>query len=71
MIEKVDTDTYVLECDMCGTTADEIFDDFEEVVEFKRNRDNGWRSRKDSNGEWGDLCPDCYKERYGYKYGRD
>jgi hypothetical protein len=61
--------TFDLICDSCGESPNENFDDFMEAVEYKK--DNGWRSHKNGDGEWEDLCPDCYKERCGYRYGRD
>jgi hypothetical protein len=49
---------YTLECDICGQEANESFDSFYEAVEYKKDRSNGWHSRKE-NGEWLDICPDC------------
>lgn len=50
---------YVLTCDECGDSADARFRDFKEAVDWKKDKRNGWRSRKDKNGEWGDVCPIC------------
>jgi hypothetical protein len=57
MIEKTYRNTYTLFCDHCGDECDEVFDGFEEAVEYKK--DNGWRSVKDRNGDWHELCPSC------------
>ena len=47
-----------LSCDICGAEADEEFDSFYEAVEWKKNKENGWISRK-KDGEWEDVCPEC------------
>lgn len=47
-----------LECDQCGAEPKEIFDDFYEAVAWKKDRDNGWRSKKIKE-EWEDHCPPC------------
>jgi hypothetical protein len=52
-------DSFVLTCDICGEEANEMFDTFQEAVDFKRDRENGWISRKTS-GEWEDVCPNCH-----------
>lgn len=57
-IEGSDDDGYELRCDSCGEAAEEQFDEFMEAVAFKKERSNGWRSRK-RGGSWEDLCPDC------------
>ena len=57
MIEKIDENTFSLQCDNCGDDADEFFDSFMEAVDFKK--DNGWKSLKDSQGYWQELCPSC------------
>jgi len=49
-------DIYILNCDICGEEALEIFDDFYDTVQYKK--DNGWKSQK-RNGEWEDVCPEC------------
>jgi hypothetical protein len=46
-------------CDSCGDDCEEFFDTFQEVVEFKREKENGWRSVKDKDGYWQDICPAC------------
>lgn len=68
MIEK-SMGTFDLTCDVCGDGPDESFDEFMDAVEYKK--DNEWRSHKNDYGEWEDLCPECYKKKWGYKYGRD
>ena len=30
-----------------------------DLVEFKKDRVNGWRSTKNIDEDWEDLCPDC------------
>lgn len=57
MIENVGG-IYYLECDICGKDSGIDFDDFMEVVNWKKNRDNGWISRK-TNNQWEDVCDDC------------
>jgi hypothetical protein len=59
MIEKVDGDEFVLSCDNCGDECDEIFESFYEAVEYKKDEDNGWRTIKDKDGDWQELCPAC------------
>ena len=49
--------SYILVCDVCGEDAREIFDEFYDAVAYKRWE--GWKSRKDEDGEWLDVCPDC------------
>lgn len=48
---------YFLYCDVCGYPADEQFDEFMDAVEFKKRE--GWKSRKDEDGNWEDICPEC------------
>ncbi len=49
---------YYLECDICGEDSKEDFDDFWEAVEWKKDKSNGWISRK-VDGDWEDVCPEC------------
>lgn len=49
---------YSLECDVCGNEADTEFECFLDAVEFKKDAENGWKSRKVS-GQWQDVCPEC------------
>jgi hypothetical protein len=58
-IEKIDEGDYRLACDYCGEWHDDPFDRFYDAVEFKKDRDNSWRSVRDHEGEWWDLCPAC------------
>jgi hypothetical protein len=60
MIEKIDRDEFVLSCDNCGDVCEELFDDFQDAVDYKKDADNGWRTIKDKNGDWCELCPACY-----------
>ena len=46
----------LLVCDDCG--EEEEFLSFEEALNFKRDKDNGWRSAKE-DGVWCDFCPSC------------
>lgn len=50
---------YIPICDICG---DELFgqDEFGNAVERKKL--NGWKSRKDENGDWIDICPECQRK---------
>jgi hypothetical protein len=57
MIEKLDDGDFVLSCDNCGDM--EVFDTFQDAVDYKKDRDNGWRTIKDKNNDWCDLCPAC------------
>lgn len=50
---------FVLECDWCGSDSGELFDEFMDAVEWKKERSNGWKSKKNPDGDWEDLCPDC------------
>ena len=60
-IEKYDKDDFRLFCDHCGDECDEIFETFQDAVDFKVDRDNGWASVKDKDGVWNELCPSCNK----------
>jgi hypothetical protein len=55
MIER-EYGTFHLCCDFCGEEPDEIFDEFQDAVNYKKNHD--WESRK-IKGTWFDVCPDC------------
>jgi hypothetical protein len=59
MIEGNKTDGYTLSCDHCGEDDDELFDDFQDAVDYKKDEDNGWRTIKDKNGDWCELCRTC------------
>jgi 5-methylcytosine-specific restriction endonuclease McrA len=61
MIEEFDEDDFRLSCDHCGETCDEFFETFDDAVDYKVDRDNGWASVKDKNGDWQELCPSCNK----------
>ena len=58
MIYKEFGGCYCLTCDVCGEEADKLFDEFNDAVEWKKNRDNGWRS-VNIEGEWQEHCPEC------------
>jgi hypothetical protein len=54
---------YCLICDICGEEADEeVFSTFDEAVDYKV--DSEWISRK-QDGEWADICPNCYSIKGG------
>lgn len=57
-IEKTSLETYELECDVCGDDAGIDFDTFMEAVDWKKDKSNGWTSKK-IGGDWHDVCPDC------------
>jgi hypothetical protein len=59
MIERDDMHEYVLSCDNCGDVCDEMFESFYDAVEYKKDKDNGWRTIKDKSGGWQELCPAC------------
>jgi hypothetical protein len=63
VIEKVDKDEFILSCDHCGDECGdecgEIFETFYDAVEYKKDKDNAWRTIKDKNNDWYDLCPAC------------
>jgi hypothetical protein len=59
MIVKTDRDEFVLSCDNCGDECDEVFEDFYDAVDYKNEPDNGWRTIKDKNSDWCELCPAC------------
>jgi len=61
MIEKYGVDDFRLTCDYCGEECDEIFETFGDAVNYKQDRDNGWASVKDKDGEWNELCRSCSK----------
>lgn len=50
---------YYLECDICGEDSGNDFDSFNEAVLWKKDRENGWVSRKDKEGNWEDVCENC------------
>ena len=58
MIYKEFVGFYYLTCDVCGEESGQLFDEFNDAVEWKKNRDNGWRSRM-VDGEWQDECEEC------------
>ena len=58
MISREFGGLYVLECDVCGADSEELFDTFEEAVEFKKARDNQWSSRR-LDDDWEDVCGEC------------
>ena len=51
--------SFILACSYCDDECEEYFETFKDGVEYKVDRDNGWRSVKNSTGEWYDLCPAC------------
>jgi hypothetical protein len=59
MIDGTDEEGYTLYCDQCGNDCDELFDTFQDAVDWKVDRDNGWASVRDKDGDWQELCPAC------------
>jgi hypothetical protein len=59
MIDGNKKDGFLLTCDNCGYMDDSMFKSFSEAVDYKQDVESGWKSIKDSSGEWYDLCPDC------------
>jgi len=51
---------FVLYCDRCGAEANEAFDEWDDVLDWKQNdgKQMGWTSVKEK-GEWEDRCPAC------------
>ena len=56
MIERIGGQ-YYLYCDVCGEEAEESFFGFDDTVQYKK--DNGWKSQKNEDGDWEDVCPNC------------
>jgi len=50
---------FQLVCDNCGKVHDELFEEFRDAVEAKK--EIGWKSKK-INGEWEDWCDECCYE---------
>jgi len=59
MIEKYGPYDYRLSCDYCEEECDEIFETFDDAVDYKTDKDNGWKSIQDKNNDWLELCPTC------------
>lgn len=57
---------YYVVCDICGEVIGPCCD-FYDAVDAKK--ENGWRSRKDANGEWIDLCPNCQSASAAMDFG--
>ena len=47
---------YIATCDLCGETLP-IEPDYRDAVQAKK--DAGWKSVKDEDGEWCDMCLGC------------
>lgn len=47
-------------CDVCGDTLPGEFE-FQDAVNAKK--DAGWKSQKQPDGTWMDLCPECQDKR--------
>lgn len=58
MISGDDNSGYSLECNKCNYLIED-FSSFQDAVDYKKDRDNEWKSIKDEGGNWLDLCPDC------------
>jgi hypothetical protein len=59
VIEGFETSGYTLFCDNCGEECDDTFDEFYDAVDYKRDPANRWRTIKDKDDEWCELCPAC------------
>lgn len=46
------------ECDGCGEELHTETADFQSAVKIKKQQ--GWGSKKDSDGDWFDVCPKCF-----------
>jgi hypothetical protein len=56
-----DCNLFELKCDICGIIETEMFDSFQDAVDFKTDTNNGWRSRKEDD-EWLDICWECQED---------
>jgi hypothetical protein len=36
-----------------------LFTSFDDAVDYKKDTTNKWRTIKDKNGDWCELCPEC------------
>jgi hypothetical protein len=56
-----DMPDYHLYCDECEDEPNEFWDDFYDVVDWKKDegKELGWTTTKNKQGQWMDLCPDC------------
>ena len=52
----------VLHCDICDETEVK-FDTFQDAIDFKKDKSNGWVSRKTEDG-WYDVCSECRTKKY-------
>lgn len=52
-------DEYIPTCDGCGAELPPEYM-FTEAVEAKKQA--GWLTKKDSDGDWWDICPSCQAE---------
>lgn len=59
MIER-EYGSFTLSCDICYEKAPYSFADFYDAVDYKK--ENGWKSQKNDNNEWEDVCPKCAKK---------
>jgi 3-methyladenine DNA glycosylase/8-oxoguanine DNA glycosylase len=59
MIDGNWEDGFSLTCDHCEDEADDVFEEFQDAVDYKMDKDNDWRTIKDKNGKFCDLCPAC------------
>jgi hypothetical protein len=57
MIAQNEYASYELYCDYCEESSGEVFDEYMEAVAYKQT--HGWRSLKDKNNDWVELCPSC------------
>lgn len=52
--------SFTLLCDICYEEDPHSFIDFYDAVDYKK--ENGWKSQKNDNDEWEDVCPKCVKK---------
>ena len=68
MIEKQGYGAFMLCCDKCNEFV-EGFSSWNEVIDYKKEKKNGWGSRMAAKDKWIDLCPDCLGKWNNEKYG--
>ena len=56
-----DYDEFHLICDYCGEEANMPFEEFYDVIDYKK--ENGWKNKKEK-GNWFDVCPECQRKEY-------
>ena len=49
----------VLKCDGCGASVDLFKGETDRCLKHDYIREHGWKTYKDKNGKWKDICPKC------------